>query len=173
MHDRRSANFEDFISQYTDHRLPSRQTLAALIPKILEREQDSVRAAVGDDNISLMLDGMTRLGELFVIIIRHVNDNLEMSQKLLSLRTMAKTLNHMQMAGEVFNELTLRLDITGPALSRLVCISHDRAAVNRAAVRHMVCTLAAWNAGGMGMHQYSLHCRGIWSTCLLSAVSLY
>jgi hypothetical protein len=131
--------FADFLHHYAHYRLPSRTTMAEYIPLILQREVVAVREAVGDDYISIMLDGMTRLGELFVILVRFVTVDLQLVQKIISIRTMEKTLNAKQMAGEMVNELTTQLGITGPSLRRLVCASHDRCNTNKAALRELVC----------------------------------
>jgi hypothetical protein len=149
----RSGYFEDFLQHYSKFRVPDRTVLLQYIPKLLEREVESVREAVGDDCIGIMLDGMTRLGELFVIIIRFVTDDLALVQKLISIRTMAKSLNAKQMAAEMVNELTAQLNITGPDLGRLVCATHDRASVNQAAIREMV-----WY-----FHSISSLCASVWA----------
>lgn len=85
---------------------------------------------------------MTRLGELFVIIVRFVGEDLGIKQRVLSLRTIAKSLNSKQMAGEIVNELSRQLRISGEELDRIVCATHDRASVNSAAIRELVCVSA-------------------------------
>lgn len=117
---------------------PSRTLLQEYYPALLRREEKEVRRLLGDAPITIIFDGMTRQGELFVIVIRFVTDRLEMVQKLVALKTLEKSLTAVQMAAEITHELRTQLMLDRQHLKRLVCAVHDRAAVNMLAIKILV-----------------------------------
>ena len=145
---------------------PSRTTLQEYFPALLRREEKEVRRLLGTCPVTIIFDGMTRQGELFVIVIRFVTDKLEIEQKLVTLKTLEKSLTALQMAAEISHELRTQLMLQRDDLERLVCAVHDRAAVNILAIKLLVCNvlcsgLVCYANGGMPRLLWCAHANSL------------
>ena len=113
-------------------RLTSQTHLRKLIPTILEQEQQRLASEIKGRAISIVFDGTTRLGEAIAIIVRFLDDEWCIQQRLIRLRTVAKAVNAPQLA-QVINEC-LATQFQHPA-ELLVAMMRDGASVNTAAIR--------------------------------------
>ena len=113
-------------------RLTSQTHLRKLIPTILEQEQQRLASEIKGRAISIVFDGTTRLGEAIAIIVRFLDDEWCIQQRLIRLRTVAKAVNAPQLA-QVINEC-LAIQFQHPA-ELLVAMMRDGASINTAAIR--------------------------------------
>jgi hypothetical protein len=118
---------------------PSRSTLHGYIPTVLGRLRKEVMADLGDRSFTIFFDGASRRGELIVIVYRCIRDDLTSMQRLFSLHTEPKSVDGGVLARLVLSELAEHLGIFAHNSDRLVCTTHDSAAVNRAAMQQLVC----------------------------------
>ena len=112
---------------------PTSQTrLRKLIPTILEQGQQRLASEIKGHAISVVFDVTTRLGEAIAIIVRFLDNEWCVQQRLIRLRTVAKAVNAPQLA-QVINDC-LATQFQYPA-ELLVAMMRDGASVNMAAIR--------------------------------------
>lgn len=120
-------------------RCPERATLARLLPTLLRRQDDELRNMIDEHNyFSLFFDGATRLGELVAIIVRMITTDLVPVHRVLALQTMPYSVDAAALAGLLQSKLQ-HFGVGFDNAQALVSITHDSAAVNRAATRNLVC----------------------------------
>ena len=81
--------------------------------------------------MSVIFDGTTRYGEAMAIIVRFVDTEFHVQQRLLRMQLLAKSLNGKELARELISCLSTTFSIQS---DRLVGSIHDRASVNTAAM---------------------------------------
>ena len=131
--------------QKTDHLRPlleanncslthsSRRT--TYIPFILEEEDKQLHAEIASTTpLSVVFDGSTNLDEAAAIIVRFVDTNWILQQRLVRLHVVSSSLNGQELTGELIQCLSVKFQIP---TSRLVAAIRDGAAVNSAALRNM------------------------------------
>ena len=107
----------------------------AYIPFILEEEDKQLHAEIASTTaLSVVFDGSTNLGEAVANIVRFVDTNWILQQRLVRLHVVSSSLNGQELTGELIQCLSVKFQIPS---SRLVAAIRDGAAVNGAALRHM------------------------------------
>ena len=124
--------------------LTTSSAMAELIPTVQQMEMSRVRADLGlpqpgilpsaSHDYSVIFDGTTRLGEAIAIIIRYVNDEWQLIQRLVRLDVVAKSVNAAQLSQVLIECLLTHLQLRG---QQIKAIMRDGAAVNGAAVKHL------------------------------------
>ena len=84
--------------------------------------------------LSVVFDGSTHLGEVVAIIVRFVDTNWILQQRLVRLHVVSSGLNGQELTGKLIQCLSVKFQILS---SRLVAAIRDGAAVNGAALRNM------------------------------------
>ena len=82
------------------HRLTASGHLSELIPSILEKEKRDLQSV---EEVSIIFDGTTRLGEALAVVIRFVQENFKPTQRLLRLQVVAKALKAEELAQRLIN----------------------------------------------------------------------
>lgn len=113
-------------------RLTGRSHLTDLIPFVLEEEKSSLKAEIQGRSVSLAFDGSTRQGEALAIVLRYLDSNWKIQQRLVRLQIVSKSLRGEQLARLLLVCLSTELQI---APDKLVAAMRDGAAVNTAALR--------------------------------------
>ena len=86
-----------FLEKY-GHCLTSRNHLAEFIPMI-RQEIDFVKSEIAANSaFSVIFDGSTRLGEVLAIIVRFIDKDWNIQQRLLKLEILAKSMNAEELA---------------------------------------------------------------------------
>ena len=107
----------------------------AYIPFILEEEDKQLHAEIASTTaLSVVFDRSTNLGEAVANIVRLVDTNWILQQRLVRLHVVSSSLNGQELTGQLIQCLSVKFQIPS---SRLVAAIHDGAAVNGAALRHM------------------------------------
>ena len=114
------------------YRLTSSSHLREFIPLILEEERKQVAKEIKGRPISLVFDGTTRLGEAIAIVVRFVDDSMNIQQRLVRLRTVAKSVNAPDLV-QVINQCVATQYQHSSRL--VVAAMRDGASVNEAAMR--------------------------------------
>ena len=87
-----------FLEKY-GHRITSHSHLSEMIPAVLAKEKETLKSELsGANSFSVIFDGSTRLGEALTIIVRYINGNWNLEQRLLSFQTLAKSLKNDELA---------------------------------------------------------------------------
>ena len=105
------------------------------VPFVLEGELDTIKEELKEHpHVSAVFDSGTYLGEALVIILRFVTIDFEVCQRLVRVRTLAKSLNGQQLAREIVTLLASELQYSP---EKFIVVTSDGASVNAAAVRHL------------------------------------
>ena len=78
-----------FLEKY-GHRLTSQSHLRELIPSVLQKEKETLKSELSKAKVvSTIFDGSTRLGEALAIIVRFVDSQWNVQQRLETPRTLS------------------------------------------------------------------------------------
>ena len=113
-------------------RLTDRSHMSNLIPFVLENELAQLKSELSNKAVSIIFDGTSRLGEVLVVVLRYLDDEWNIQQRLVRVKTLAKSLLGEEIARELIEVLSVRLSISS---ARLLAAMRDRASVNGVAMR--------------------------------------
>ncbi|KAK3721851.1 hypothetical protein QZH41_002279 [Actinostola sp. cb2023] len=123
-----------FLEKY-GHRLTARSHLSEFIPLISKKEKELLKKEIAAaSGFSVIFDGSTRLGEALAIVVRFVDEQYKVQQRLIRLEVLARSLNAEQLAQRLIQCLAVDYGITPP---HLLAAMRDSAAVNEAALRQI------------------------------------
>ena len=125
------GHFRDILEE-SAYSLMDRRHMSDLIPFILAEEQAKIKKEIEDEDVSIIFDGTTRLGEAMVIVVRFVTSEWVVVQRLLRMQTLAKSMTGEEIARELISVLSTNYSI---ASDRLLASMRDRASVNGVAMR--------------------------------------
>ena len=125
--------FRDILEEYA-YRLTDRHYMSDLVPFILMEEQAKIKQEIEGKDVSVIFDGTTRLGEAMAVVIRFVSDDWRVEQRLLQLKTLAKSMTGEEIARELISVLSTSYSIGS---NQLLAGMRDRASVNNVAMRTM------------------------------------
>ena len=113
------------------YRIAGRRTMSDLIPFIHQQEVKRVKSEIEGRKVSVIFDGTTRLGEAMAIIVRFVDAEWGIQQRLIRIQLLAKSLTGEEIARELLFVLQAQYGI---ASGLLVATMRDRASVNNLAL---------------------------------------
>ena len=114
-------------------RLTHSSHLADYIPLSLREEKKQIRSEVDHQDVSIIFDGTTRLGEALAIVLRFFSE-WKIQERLVRISLLAKSMAGEEVARELLTVLSTELGI--PAC-RVVAAMRDRASVNNVAMRNV------------------------------------
>ena len=109
--------------------LTSATNLSQLLPFILHNEIEKLKGEVQGRPVSIIFDGTTHACEAMVILLRFVDDQWIIQQRVCSLKLLAKSLRGEEVAQQIVSIISQELGIQSSL------IVADRAAVNNVAMR--------------------------------------
>ena len=118
-----------FLEKY-GHRIRSHSHLSEMIPAVLAKEKETLKSELS----GAKFDGSTRLGEALAIIVRYIDGNWNLEQRLVSFQTLAKSLKNDELAKCLLECLAVNYSIKPTGL---LAAMKDGAAVNKAAIRQI------------------------------------
>ena len=125
------------VSQKIWHRLTSQSHPRKLIPSILQKEKETFKSELSEAKaVSTVFDGSTRLGEALGIIVRFVDSQWNVQQRLVRLQVLAKSLKAEELALCLIQVLTVEYSIQPGAL---LAAMKDGESVNQAALQQVTC----------------------------------
>lgn len=113
-------------------RLTHSSNLYQLIPFIHEEQNTSIKSDINGKNVSVIFDGTTHVCEAMVVVLRFVDDNWCLQQRVVRLMLLAKSLKGEEVARQLIMCLSNQLGITS---NQLVAAMRDRASVNTVAIQ--------------------------------------
>jgi len=130
------SRFEIFrpLLEKAGYALTTAGHLSEFTSLILEKERFLLRDRLKGQDLFLIFDGTTRLGEAFVVVARWVDENMNLYEHILKFKTLRASMNAPQMQHEIFTYLAE----AGSSLERLVGCNRDGASVNQAAMDIML-----------------------------------
>ena len=123
--------FRDLLEE-NGYALSSSQHLRELIPPILCEERRKISEEISQRPVSLIFDGTTHVAEAVVVILRFVDDQWTIQQRVVRLMLLAKSVNGEELAREIISILSTQLQIQHHLL---VASMRDRASVNNVAMQ--------------------------------------
>ena len=103
---------------------------------IRQREIDLVKSEVAANSaFSVIFDGSTRLGEALVIVVRYIDKDWNIQQRLLKLEVLAKSMNAEELAQRLIQCLAVAYGIQP---NQLLAAMRDGASVNEAGLRQVM-----------------------------------
>ena len=127
-------HLRSFLEEY-GHRLTAHDHLSQMIPSIIEKEKETLKTELSlVDGSSVIFDGSTRLGEALAIVVRFVDDEWNLQQRLLRLQVLDKSLKANELAQCLIQSLAVEYSIR-PGV--LLAAMKDGAAVNHAALEQV------------------------------------
>ena len=109
--------------------------MAQLVPFLLSNETSLIKNELSTaPSIAVIFDGSTRLGEVLAIMVRYVDKERNVKQRLVCVHTVAKSLSAPELARELVMMLSTELRLSAKTIIAFV---QDGAAVNSAAVRSL------------------------------------
>lgn len=112
-------------------RLGSRKVMADIIPIIVRDEHEKIKKEVIGQKLTVIFDGTSRLGEALAVVIRFVDDNWSIQQRLIRLQLIAKSMTGEEVARELISILSTQYGIGS---DQLLGAMRDRASVNNVAM---------------------------------------
>ena len=119
------------LLEQNGYRLTDPRHLLDMVPFILREERTSTRSEIKGKYLSVVFDGTSRLGEVLAVVVRFIS-NWNIEQLLVRLEFLQKSLNGEELARQLLGTLSVTLGIES---DKLIAVMHDRANVNRAAMR--------------------------------------
>ena len=78
--------------------LSSCSNLRQLIPFVHQQEKDSIKKQINGKQVSVIFDGTTHVCEALVILLRFVDENWNLQQRVVRLMLLVKTLTGEELA---------------------------------------------------------------------------
>lgn len=120
------------ILEESSYRLTSGSHMAELIPVVPQEEIKTIQKELTGRVFSIVFDGTTRLGEALVVLVRFLDSEWTIQQRLIRFLWLAKSLKGEEVAREIISVLAREYGI---ATELPVAAMRDRASVNNVALR--------------------------------------
>ena len=112
--------------------LSASTNLRQLVPFVLENEISQLKRSIYGKHVGVIFDGTTHVCEAFVVLLRYIDDDWVIRQKVCRMMLLAKSLTGEEVARQLITCLSTELSI----LQHLVVsVMRDRASVNDVAMR--------------------------------------
>ena len=125
------VHFRDILEENA-LRLTDSSHMLDLIPFILEQEKSKIKDEIKGKFISIIFDGTSRLGEVLAVVIRYVDQDWKVVQRLIRLEFLVKSMTGEEVARELINLLSMEYCVKSPLL---LAAMRDGASVNSVAMR--------------------------------------
>ena len=113
------------------YRLTDCRNMHDYVPFILKDEENRIRQEIEGKQLSIIFDGTSCLGEALAIVVRFVNDDLSIHQRLVRLQMLTKSLTGEEIARELITALSVSYSIHP---NNLLGAMRDRASTNNVAM---------------------------------------
>ncbi len=123
--------FRDLLEE-TAFRLTDRRFMFNLIPFILKEEEATINNDIGEKDLGVIFDEMTRFDEAMVIVLIYVSESWTLEQRMVRVQLLTKCVTGEELARELIHILSANYAV-GP--TRLLAAMKDRASVNGVAMK--------------------------------------
>ena len=112
------------------YRLTDRRNMSDYVPFILKEEESRICQEIEGKQLSVIFDGTSRLGEALAIVLRFINDDFSIQQRLVRMQMLTKSLTGEEIARELITVLSYSIHP-----DNLLGAMRDRASTNSVAMR--------------------------------------
>lgn len=113
------------------YRLTNRRNMHEYVPFILKDEESRICREFDGKQLSVILDGISRLGEALAVVLRFVNDDFSVQQRLVRVQMLSKSLTGEEIAREFTTILSVTYSVRP---NNLLGVMRDRASTNGVAM---------------------------------------
>ena len=106
-----------------------------MIPVVHQEEKEKLQREISGRNVSIVFDGTTHVCEALVIVVRFLDDDWCIQQRVARLMLVAKSMSGEELARQLILCLSTELGIAG---EKLIASMHDRASVNNVAMQTLI-----------------------------------
>ena len=114
--------------------LTTSSSLRQLLPFILQNEMCHLKNEIKGKHVSVLFDGTTHVCEALVVMLRFVDNDWHVQQRVCRLMLLAKSMTGEELARQLITAISTELGI---ASNLVVAAMHDGAAVNVVAMRNV------------------------------------
>ena len=112
--------------------LTTSSSLRQLLPFILQSELRNLKKEIEGKHVSVLFDGTAHVCESLVVMLRFVDSDWQVQQRVCRLMLLSKSVTGEELARQLITAISTELGI---AFNLVVAAMHDRAAVNMVAMR--------------------------------------
>ena len=123
-------SFRDLLEENA-FRLTDRRNMQDYVPFILKEEETRIQSEIDGQQLSVILDGTSRLGEALAVVLRFVNSDWSVQQRLVRVQMLSKSLAGEEIARELISVLSVSYSIRQ---NDLLAAMRDRASTNNVAM---------------------------------------
>ena len=127
----KSDSIRDLLEEYA-YALTNSTHLRHLVPFILQDEISKLKQDISGRHVAIIFDGTTNVCEAFVIVLRYVDKEFVIQQRVCRLMLLAKSITGEEVARQLIVALSTELSI---ASNLVIAAMRDRASVNNVAMR--------------------------------------
>ena len=80
--------------------------MADIVPFVFAQDQELIKKEISGKFLSVIIDGMTRLGEAMAIVVRYVDEEWNIQQRLICLKLLQKSMTGEEIAQVVMDTLS-------------------------------------------------------------------
>ena len=124
-------SIRDLLEQYA-YSLTNSTHLRNMIPFILQDEISKLKQDISGRQVAIIFDGTTHVCEAFVIVLRYVDEEFVIQQRVCRLMLLAKSITGEEVARQLIIALSTELSI---ASNLVIAAMRDHASVNDVAMR--------------------------------------
>ena len=118
------------------HSLTASTHIKDVIPSVLAREQEKVKAKLQEvKEVLVIFDGTARLGEALAIIVRYVQEDFKPTQRLMCLGILAKPMKGVELSQRLMSNTAVKHNF---ASDMVLAAMRDGASVNGATIRQVL-----------------------------------
>ena len=123
--------FRDVLEEHA-YRLCHHRHMFDLVPFILKDEDSRIRGEISGKYLSVIFDGTSRLGEVLAIVLRYIDDNWIVQQRLIRMEMLSKSMTGEEIARELVSVLSVTYGVDSKFL---LAAMRDGASVNNLAMK--------------------------------------
>ena len=123
-------SFRDLLEENA-FRLTDRRNMQDYVPFILKEEEARIRSEISGQQLSVIFDGTSRLGEALAVIFRFVDSDWKVQQRLVRMQMLSKSLAGEEIARELITVLSVNYSVRP---DHLLAAMRDRASTNNVAM---------------------------------------
>ena len=123
------------LLEETGYRLTDRHHMGDLIPVVLKQEKSRIQSEVSEQNVSVIFDGTSQMGEVLAIVLRFVTCEWSIEQCLIKVQLLSKSLKGEEIARELIHTWSTEYSI---GANNLLAAMRDRASSNGVAMKTLM-----------------------------------
>ena len=112
--------------------LSASTNLRQLVPSVLENELRELKSSISGKHVGVIFDGTTHVCEAFVVVLRYVDEDWVIKQKVCGMMLLAKSLTGEEVARQLITCLSTELSLSHHLVDSVM---RDRASVNDVTMR--------------------------------------